>query len=88
MCTVGKRQVPFSMAIGNEELMHECFPKHSPMGTARMKSNKETEAEGRYRGVSMERSTVGTKNKRSTDGLSLPNQNAIIINKILQYFIR
>ena len=22
----GERQVPFSMAIGNEELMHECFP--------------------------------------------------------------
>ena len=26
-----------SMAIGNEELMHECFPKHSRMGTVRMK---------------------------------------------------
>ena len=23
-----KKQVPFSMAIGNGELMHECFPKH------------------------------------------------------------
>ena len=30
-------QVSFSMAIGNEELMHECFPKHWRMGTARMK---------------------------------------------------
>ena len=36
-CTVGKKQVPFRMAIGNVELMHECFPKHSRMGTARMK---------------------------------------------------
>ena len=32
-----KEEVPFSMAIGNRELMHECFPKHSRMGTARMK---------------------------------------------------
>ena len=35
-CTVGKKQVPFSMAIRNE-LMHECFLKHLRMGTARMK---------------------------------------------------
>ena len=32
-CTVGKKEVSFSMTIGNEELMHECFR----MGTARMK---------------------------------------------------
>ena len=36
-CTGGREQVPFSMAIGNGELMHECFPKHSRMGTARTK---------------------------------------------------
>ena len=36
-CTVGKKEVPFSMTIGNEELMDECFPKHLRMGTARMK---------------------------------------------------
>ena len=30
-----REQVPFSMAIGNGELMHECFPKHPRMGTAR-----------------------------------------------------
>ena len=23
-----RKQVPFNMAIGNGELMHECFPKH------------------------------------------------------------
>ena len=40
------------MAIGNEELMLECFPKHSSMGTARMKKDKETE-EGKKRGVIM-----------------------------------
>ena len=27
-CTVGKKQVPFSMAIGNGELVHECLPTH------------------------------------------------------------
>ena len=32
-----REQVPFSMAIGNEELMHECFPKHPRMGTVRLK---------------------------------------------------
>ena len=32
-----KKQVPFCMYIGTVELMHECFPTHSHMGTARMK---------------------------------------------------
>ena len=32
-----KKEVPFSMAIGNGELTHECFPNHSLMGTTRMK---------------------------------------------------
>ena len=41
ICTAGKNQVSFSMTIGNEELMQECFPKHLRMGTARMKSEKE-----------------------------------------------
>ena len=35
------------MAIGNGELMHECFPKHSHMGTTRMKEDKETDKEGK-----------------------------------------
>ena len=35
----------------------------------------------------MERSKAVTKEK-SPDGLSHPNQNTIIINIILQYFIR
>ena len=29
--TSGKKQVSFRMAIGNGELMHECFPRHSRM---------------------------------------------------------
>ena len=32
-----KKQVPFSTAIGYEELLHECFPKNTRMETARMK---------------------------------------------------
>ena len=35
------------MAIGNGELVHECFPKHSRMGTARMKYDKETDEDGK-----------------------------------------
>ena len=42
--------------------MHECFPKHSRMGTARMKLNKETDEEGKKRGASMERTKADMKN--------------------------
>ena len=69
------------MAIGYVELMHECFHKHSRMGTARLKQDNETDEYGQKRGVSMEKSTAGT-NKRSPDGLSHPNRNTIIINII------
>ena len=62
------------MAIGNGELMHECFPKHSRMSTARMKE----EEEGKKRGVSTEISLAGTK-EISPNGLLLPNQNTILI---------
>ena len=51
------------MAIGNGDLMQECFPKHSRMRIARMKYDKETDEEGKKRGVSMERSKSGTKKK-------------------------
>ena len=35
--TVERRdQVPFSMAIENGELMHECCPEHLRMATARL----------------------------------------------------
>ena len=61
------------MAIGTGELIL--------MGTARMKYEKETDEDGKKTGVSMERSKAGT-NKRSPVGLSHPNQNTIIINKI------
>ena len=42
------------MAIGNGELIKECFPKHSRMGTARMKDDNETDEDCKKRGVSIE----------------------------------
>ena len=33
------------MAIENEKLMHECFPKHLCMGTSRTKEKIDTEEE-------------------------------------------
>ena len=56
--------VPFSVAIGNVELMHECSHKHSRMGTARINYGKETDEEGKKGAASMERSKAGTKKKR------------------------
>ena len=56
------------MDIGNEKLMQECFHKHWRMGTARMKQHKETDEEGKKRGVSIERSKPGTKEKIRSDG--------------------
>ena len=89
-CAVGNKGVPFSMAIGNGELMHECFPKHLRMGTARIKQDKETDEDGKKRGVRMERGKADTK--KSPDGQ--PNQNTIIIiiiiiitNILWKYFI-
>ena len=65
------------MAKGNVELMHECFPKHLLMGTARMKLKKKNrgmwqEEESEY----IERSTVGKK-KRSPP---LPNYNVGLLS--------
>ena len=48
------------MAIEKVELMHECFPKHLCMGTARTK-DKEIEKECKQKKMKMERSKVGTK---------------------------
>ena len=60
-CTKERNEVPFCMAIGNLELMHECFPKHSHMGTERMKSDEE---KCKKKGVSMEKRKAGTKERR------------------------
>ena len=49
-----KIQVPYSMAIANEKLLHKRVLKHSRLGTARMKSDKATEEGGKKRRVNRE----------------------------------
>ena len=56
--------------------MQEYFSKHS---RKKKNSDEETDEEGKTRGLSMEISKDGTK-ERSPDGLSQPNKNAIFIN--------
>ena len=52
-CTKERNEeVSFSMATGNGELMNECFPKHSRMGTARLKQDNRTDEDDKKRGVS------------------------------------
>ena len=47
--------------------------------------NSKNEIKGKRRGVSSERSKVGTKEKRSHDGLSLRNQKKTIIINIIWF---
>ena len=54
------------MAIGNGELMLECFPKHSRMGTAIMKLDNETDEEGKKGGVSVEKGNQARKKEIPT----------------------
>ena len=74
------------MAIGHGELLQECFPKHSRMGTERNKTKRQTKTVRREALVWKEAKRA--RKKTSPDGLSHPNQNTIIINKIWYYFIR
>ena len=70
------------MAIGNGELMHECFAKHSRVWEqGEVPILIQTEEDCKKRGVHeyLEVSKAGT-NKRSPDGLSQPNQNTIFLN--------
>ena len=48
----------------------------------------EIDEEGKKRDVSMERSKAGSTKERCSDGLSLPNQNMILIHIIWYYFKR
>ena len=71
------------MAIGNGELMHECFLKYLRMGTARMKYDKEAEE-----GVWTERSEYGKKQsghekKETPTAYHILIKNTVIINIIL-----
>ena len=75
-----------AIQYGYRKTQQEYFPKHSRMGTARMKEDKVTEERGK-REVSKDRSKAGTKEKISPAGLNYPNQNTI--KKIIcLYFIR
>ena len=51
------------MAIRNEELVHQCFPKHLRKGTARLKKDKDTEEECKKSTANMEIITAGTRKK-------------------------
>ena len=51
------------MAIGNEELMHECFTNTSAWEQQDEIIKKKTEESGKKRGVSMEKSKATTKEK-------------------------
>ena len=50
-------------------------------GSSKNEYDKETDEEGKNGGMGMERSKASAK-EGSADGLSLPNQNKIIINII------
>ena len=43
------------MAIENTELMHKHFPKHLPIGTTKIKEDKETEEKGKQKSVKMKK---------------------------------
>ena len=76
------------MAIGNGQLMHECFLKHLHMGIARIKYDKETDKNSKKRGVSVERSMAGKKKKRSRRSLTIESKynnnkhNIVVFYKI------
>ena len=46
--------------------MHERFPKHPRMGTARLKLDNGTDEDDKKRRESMEKSKAGTKEKSQT----------------------
>ena len=58
------------MAIRNVELMQECFPKHSHMGTAKMKYDKETEEEVRREERVWKEVKRSRKKKKSPKGVN------------------
>ena len=73
-----RNQVPFSMALGNGELAHECFHKHFRKGTTRMKLDKETEEEGKKRGVNI------WKDSRHGKKSSRPNYSHIYYHYLIK----
>ena len=72
-----REQVKFSMAIGNEELMHECFPKHPRIGTARQKLDDETYEKGQKRRINVGGSTADTKKEVLSSHLVEPSRKSL-----------
>ena len=63
--------------------MYECFPNSwDQQELNKIKKQK------KVRGVSMEKSKTGKREKRSADGLNYTNQNTILINITWYYFTR
>ena len=54
-----REQVPFNMAIGKVELVLQCFPKHSRMGTA----NNRIRQSNRRKWVIQSATTLGIKDE-------------------------
>ena len=65
-----KKQVPFSMAIGNVEPKHSVYPNTREW-------DQQTDKEGKERGVSMERGKAGIPppKKNCPDGLTIARAN-------------
>ena len=74
------------MAIEHWELMQECFPNTQTCEQQGWNKIKKLMKQERREACEHGNKT-GTK-KRNPNGLSVPNQNTIIINKICYYFIR
>ena len=73
--------------------MHECFPKHSRMGTARMKLDKETDEDSNKTGVSIGKKwKVVMKKKKSRGPITTKSKynnnkhNLLVFYKILKNF--
>ena len=75
------------MATVNGELMHQYFTKQLRMGIARTKNIKKQPKKVK-REACEQKKAKQVRKIRYPNGLSHPNQNIIIINKILYYFIR
>lgn len=67
--TEPRKQVPFSIVIGNEELVHEWSPQHLRLGAEEWNETKTQLEEGKKRRVKMERSTANKKNEVPTEYL-------------------
>ena len=83
-----KKKVQFSVAIGNWELKHKSFPQTLAHGNSKNEIRQRNRRRRSEESREYRKKQSGHEKKRSPDGLSHPNRNIIIINKILEYFIK